>query len=151
MLKALHGVLMVSILHYNKFRKDIEVEGYKVNPCDVCIVKKTIKGKKHTLTWHTDDVKASHVDSNANDKFYKWAEKKHGSDDLGHVTVTRGNTHDCLGMILDYTKKQHVKVDMKHYQEAMSEEFPEEIMPNGKAPWNDALFKANNDSPSLNE
>ena len=40
---------------------------------------------------------------------------------------------------------------MRHRQEAMSEEFPEEITPNGKAPWNDALFKVDDDSPLSNE
>ena len=55
-------------------------------------------------------------------------------------------THEYLGMILDWTKKQHVSVSMKDHQEAMVEEFPEEIKPNSKAPWNDALFKIDNDS-----
>ena len=42
-------------------------------------------------------------------------------------------------------------MDVRHYQEAMSEEFPEEKSPNGKAPWNDALFKVNDDSTLLNK
>ena len=59
--------------------------------------------------------------------------------------------HDYLGTILDWTKKYLVKVDVRCYQESMSEEFPEEIAPNGKALWNDALFKVDDDSPSSNE
>ena len=49
-LKAFHGVLMASVLCHNKFRKDIEEEGYKVNPHGVCVVNKTTKGKRHALT-----------------------------------------------------------------------------------------------------
>ena len=33
----------------------------------------------------------------------------------------------------------------------VSEEFPEEIASNSKAPWNDALFKVDDDSPFPNE
>ena len=33
----------------------------------------------------------------------------------------------------------------------MGEEFSEEIKPNGKAPWNDALFKLDHDSPLLSK
>ena len=69
------------------------------------------------MTWYIDDVKASHVDSNATDKFYKWTEEKYGIDDLGHVPVTRVKRHDYLGMILDFTRKHYVGVDMTYYQE----------------------------------
>ena len=43
MMKALCGMLMVSIFCCNKFRKDIEAEVYKVNPCDVCVANKIKK------------------------------------------------------------------------------------------------------------
>ena len=48
--------------------------------------------------------------------------------------------------MLDWTKKHYVGVSMKRYQEDMCEEFPEEIKPNIKAPWNDTLFKIDNNS-----
>ena len=62
-----------------------------------------------------------------------------------------GKRHDCLVLIVDFTKKHCVSVDIKFHQEALCEEFPEEIKPKDKAPWNDALFKVDDDSPSLNE
>ena len=60
--------------------------------------------------------------------------EKHGSDELGHVSVTRGKKHDYLGMILDFNKKHHASVDLTYYQEAMGKEIPEKIKPNDKAP-----------------
>ena len=54
-------------------------------------------------------------------KIYKWVERKHGSDELCHVTVTRGKKHDYLDMILDCTKNHHVGVDMMCYQEDVCE------------------------------
>lgn len=69
----------------------------------------------------------SHADPEANDKFYKWAEKKQGSKELGHAKVHRGKTHDFLGMILDYGVKGKLQVDMKHCIRKMIEEYPHPI------------------------
>ena len=89
-LKASCGMLMASILCHNKIRKDIEAEGCKVNPHDVCVANKATKGKQHALMWRVDDVKALHVGSKVNDKNFKWAERKCGSDELVHATATCG-------------------------------------------------------------
>ena len=89
-LKEFHGMLMASVLRCNKFRKGIEAEGYKVKPCDTCVANKTMKGKQLALTWHVDNAKELHADSKVNEKFHKWSEKKHSSDELGRVTATRG-------------------------------------------------------------
>ena len=40
-----------------------------MNPYDACVANKIINGEQHTLTWHVDDVKASHVDTKVNDNF----------------------------------------------------------------------------------
>ena len=50
MLKALYGMMKASLLYYKKFRKDIEGDGYEVNPYDPCVANKKINGKQHTLT-----------------------------------------------------------------------------------------------------
>ena len=70
MVKALYGILHASMCHYKKFRSDIEGIGYTVNPYDPCVANKAIKRKQHTLRWHVDDVKDSHVDSKVNDEFH---------------------------------------------------------------------------------
>ena len=44
MMKALYGMMIASVLYYKKFRKDIESIGYVVNPYDICVANKTIKG-----------------------------------------------------------------------------------------------------------
>jgi hypothetical protein len=102
MLMALYGMLVASILYYKKFRKDIKSIGFEVNPYDICVANRTIKGKQHTVTWHVDDVKSSHVDSEVNDGFEEWCEKMYGNDGIGHVNVVGGKTHDYLAMILDF-------------------------------------------------
>ena len=68
--KALYGMMQESMWYYKKFRSDIEGIGYTVNPYDPCVANKAIKRKQHTLRWHVDDVKDSHVDSKVNDEFH---------------------------------------------------------------------------------
>ena len=65
--KAPYGMMIVSVLYYKKFRKDIESIGYEVNPYGNCVAKQMIKGKQNTITWHVDDVKASHEDAKVNE------------------------------------------------------------------------------------
>jgi hypothetical protein len=76
-----------------------------------------VNGKQHTIRFHVDDVKASHIDPKVNDKFDAWLNKTYGS--LGEVKTTRGPIHDYLGMIFDYSEKGIVKVDMCDYVKGM--------------------------------
>jgi len=62
LMKALYGMMKASVLYYKKIRNDIEDIGYKINPYDICVANKMVNEKQHTITWHVDDVKSSHVD-----------------------------------------------------------------------------------------
>ena len=77
-LRAIYGMLMSGLLFYKKFRKAIEARGYEVNPYDPCVANKMINGKQHTVSWHVDDLKGSHVDSKVNDEFQEWLQKEFG-------------------------------------------------------------------------
>ena len=151
MLKALYGMLISSILYYKKFRKDIESIGFEVNPYDICVANRTIHGKQQTVTWHVDDLKSSHVNPKVNDEFAEWCEKTYGSDDLGHVKIVRGKTHDYLAMIMDYTQEGALKIDMKYYIEGMLNEFPFPIKSTKGTPWTEKLLKVQEDAKKLDE
>ena len=86
------------------------------------------------------------MDSKYNDNFYEWDEKKHVSVELGHVLENHGERHGYLGIILNFSKKYHVGVDMRCHQESMGEDFSVEIKLSDKAPWSNALLKIDNDS-----
>ena len=85
---------------------------FKVNPYDPCIANRMINSKQHTITWHVDNVKSSHVEKIVNDNFCDWLKNKCGSDGIGEVKTTRGKKHEYLGMILDYSTKCVLIVDM---------------------------------------
>jgi hypothetical protein len=90
MLKALYGMLIASLLYYKKFVADIKSIGFVPNPYDPCVANQIVNGKQHTLTWHVDVIKATHVDSKVNDRFLVWLEKTYGEDGIGSIKVTRG-------------------------------------------------------------
>ncbi|KAI2512474.1 Reverse transcriptase (RNA-dependent DNA polymerase) [Fragilaria crotonensis] len=122
--KALYGMLQSSLLYYKKFRKDIESIGFVVNPYDPCVANRTVNGKQHTVTWHVDDLKSSHVDPKVNDEFLNWLKKKYASDEIGEVKAVRGHQHDYLAMVLDYSSPGVLKLDMTKYVKTMVEDFP---------------------------
>ena len=151
MLRALYGMLVSSILYYKKFRKDIEGIGFTVNPYDPCVANRMVGTKQHTVTWHVDDLKSSHVDPKVNDEFYEWLEATYGSDELGHVTTTRGLYHDYLAMRLDYSTPGVLKVDMRDYVSMMLDEFPYKLQGNVQVPWSEKLFKVDETSKKLED
>ena len=151
MLMALYGMLIASLLYYKKFIKDLKSIGFEVNPYDVCVANRKIKDHQHTVLWHVDDLKSSHVDPSVNDEFHKWLEATYGNDEIGHVTATRGKVHDYLGMTLDYSTPGVLKVDMRDYIRSMEEDFPDDLSGNPKTPWTEKLFKVDKTSNKLSE
>lgn len=108
--------------------------------------------KQHTITWHVDDLKSSHQDKKVNDEFAKWLEDKYGDETIGQVKATRGKIHDYLGMTLEYSENGEVKVNMQDYVKSMVEEFSGDL--SGKqvvCPWNENLFKVDNNKPALDK
>ena len=69
------------------------------------MLQKSHNGKQHTIAWHVDSVKASHVDLRVNDEFYRWCEEKYGYSKTEHVLVCRGKKYDYLAMNLYYSEK----------------------------------------------
>eukprot|EP00957_Ditylum_brightwellii_P099999 7620754-Ditylum_brightwellii.AAC.1 len=101
---ALYGMIVSSLLFYKKFRTDNESIGFEINPYDVCGVNRIVNGKQHTVTWHIDDVKSSHVNPKVNNEFHQWCESNYGCKELDHVKVVRWKTHNYLAMMPDYTQ-----------------------------------------------
>jgi len=119
-LKALHGMLVSSLLWHNKFKKDLEGCGFVFNPCDPCAANKMVNDKQHTIRFHVGDLMCSHADPEVNTKFLKWLNSKHGT--CGEVKATaRGKIHECLGMQHDCSEPGHVIIGMtKHMKQQQS-------------------------------
>jgi hypothetical protein len=114
MMKALYGMLQSSLLYYKKFRKDIEEIGFKINPYDPCVANRIIQGKQHTVTWHVDYLKSSHVNPKVNDEFLTWLRKKYASDNnKGEIKVKYCPTNE---MITDYFTKPLVGSEIMNFE-----------------------------------
>ena len=91
---------------------DLEGKGHELDPHDPCAENNVANGKQHTVTFHVNDLKCSHVNKKVNNLFAKWLDAKHGDDEIGRVKAVRGKHHDRLGMKLDFSSKGKLKVDM---------------------------------------
>ena len=142
-------MLQSGLLYYQKFQKDIEEYGFKVNPYDPCVANKMVNGKQLTITWHVDDLKASHVHENVLDQFVEWLKTKYGLD-VNKLKVHKGKIHDYLARNLDYTMKGQVRIDMIKYVKDMIKDFPKHISKAHPTPASEKLFSIHQ-SPELDD
>ena len=75
------------------------------------LANKDVNGSQMIITWHLDDLKVSHKEPAEVRKFLKAMAKIYGDS----ITVTRGKIHTYLGMHLDYSAPQTLKVSMIKY------------------------------------
>ena len=150
MLKALHGMILLSTLYYKKFRQDLKSLGYKVNPYEPCVANTIIKGSQHTVAWFVDDLKTSHKLKEMNDEFLEWLRATYRK--IAEVKGIRGTHHNYLAMNLDFSESGVMKVDMVDYVTDMVKDFPGNL-PKKKAmcPWTDKMFCIYEISKSLDE
>eukprot|EP00957_Ditylum_brightwellii_P072747 5529268-Ditylum_brightwellii.AAC.1 len=149
MLMVLYGMMVSSMIFYKKYRDIIKTIGFILNPYDMCIANRNVNGKQHTITWHVDNIKSSHVDATVNNTFDQWCEETYGSDLNDHVKVAQGKKHDYLGMILNYKKDGVLQVDMRYHISAMNNKFPYHLKSATKLPWNEKLFKVDDSNKKL--
>ena len=137
-LRAIYGMLTASLLWYLKFREDLEKIGFVFNPYDPCIANRMKAGGQHTVRFHVDDLLSSHVNPKVNDKFASWLQKLYGKHKA--VEPVRGKIHDYLGMVVDFTENEVVKIDMVKYVKGMISDFPTKIDKVSKTPAADNLL-----------
>jgi len=101
--KVLYGMLVASLLWYNKFKKDLMSIGFTFSEYDPCVAFRERVGSQHTIRFHVDDVASSHKNRKVNDKFLEWLNKKYGSSKA--VKANRGDRHKYLGMEIDFKKR----------------------------------------------
>jgi hypothetical protein len=134
--KALYGCLRSALIFYLKFFRDIESQGFTLNPYDPCVANKVINGKQFTVAWHVDDIKMSHVDEKEVSKLITWLKSVYDED----MRVSRGKVHDYLGMTLNFINKGEVKVAMIDYLKGLINDFPEIIAGTAITPATANLF-----------
>ena len=122
-LNAIYGITKAEILFYSKFVGDITPIGFKLNPYDPCVENTLINGNKMTVAWHVDYLKVSQKSKNIFNRMEKWPKKnyerlfEYGSENM---KISRGNIHEYLGTILNFSEPGEVNITMIPYIEDMA-------------------------------
>ena len=141
LIKALYGTLRAALLFWRHLSKKLVDWGFSINPYDWCVTNKLVQGSQCTIVWHIDDLKISHIDSNAVDQVIGLLRDEFGQE--GPLTVTRGKIHDYLGMTLDFSIPQKDQIHMYDFINKMLVHLPIDMDGTAQTPAADHLFTVN--------
>ena len=79
-------MLVSAILFICKLTKTLLSYSFDLNPYDPCVANRKVNGEQLTICWHMDDLKSSHIDPKANNKFLQWIKDMFGQ--LSQVKMT---------------------------------------------------------------
>ena len=127
--------LRLALLFYKQLRGDLENMGFEINPYNPCVANKMINGSQMTVTWHVDDLKISHKESDEVTKFIRELGQLYDND----LSVCRGNAHSDLGMHVDHSTSGTVKISMILYLKQIIDDFPEPVTSTAPTPAGDHL------------
>lgn len=100
-----------------------------------------VDGKQLTVIWHVDNLKISHVDPAVVSDTIALLNQRYGK--LAPVTVTRGKTHDYLGMTLDFSTDGQCAIRMDDYVDRVLSEAPSDMEGHAETPAGKHLFEVN--------
>ena len=145
--KALYGTMRAALLFWKLLTSKLVEMGFEINPYDWCVANKIIEGKQCTILWHVDDLKISHVDPEVVTNVIKQLENEFAKN--APLTITRGKTHDYLGMTLDYGIDGRVQIKMFDYIENMLKGLPTDMDGESATPAANHLFEVNEKDPVM--
>ena len=108
-----------------------------INSYDRCVANAMIESHQMTMTWHVDDIKASHKDPYQITKFASYLSIIYGEK----LKVKRGNVHDYLGMDLYCSDEISVKVSMINHTGKILRALHENIAGRAASPSVEHSFK----------
>ncbi len=164
-LNAIYGTMVAALLYYKNFVKSLVTHGLKLNPYNVCVTNKIVKGRQIPVCFHVDDCKISHEHPKVVDETIHWLRAEYESifeDGLGAIKVQLGKVHKYLGMTLNFSHKGQCTVTMHDYLDGILKAYDAAIdkHKNGflpvtrqcyETPAPDNLFTVNEDCEKLME
>jgi hypothetical protein len=147
--KALYGTVQASLLfwqHLSTFL--INSLGFVRNPYDWCVVNKMVNGAQCTVVCY--DLKISHESPDVVGEYIGLIRQEFGSK--MDLPVRRGKIHEYLGIQIDFTEDQKVKMTMYDYIDELIKESPAELLKGTSAtPAANHLFNVNPDCEKLDD
>ena len=107
--KALYGMLKSALLFYKKLVKDLEATGFRINPYDPCIANYVMNASdEHDVAFQWTQ------------GIMQWSFPNHQAIFLSLPDPWKSyckivKIHDYMGMMMDYSKPEKLKVSMTKY------------------------------------
>ena len=120
--RLIYGCIQSIFLWYDIYANRLKDMGFEINPYDKCIANKVINGNQCTIGWCVNDNKISHKKEKVVDDMSTIFK-----ENFGNLTITRGNSHNFLGMNQKIRKQKRVEISMRKKIEEAIEMFGEEI------------------------
>ena len=140
--KALYGCVESALLWYNHISEALADLGFVKNPCDPCVFNMTRKEVQCTIVLHVDDLFVTCADETVIDDVLKSLKEKYGE-----TNESRGNKHNYLGMVFDFSDINKCIVSMPGYEKALFEDGQE--YRKAPTPARDNLFETDEESERL--
>jgi hypothetical protein len=137
----------VALLFWQLLLDTLQEWGFKFNPYDKCIANKKTMENNAQLSGHIDDLKILHVEKKVVDDIIECLSIKFGKE--GPLTSTSGKILECLGMMLDYSSKNKVKISMYEYLDKLLTELSMDMNGTAKTLAANHLFNLNPDAKKL--
>lgn len=148
--KALYGTVRATLLFWRDLADTLEQEDFVLNPYDHCVMNKMIDGKQCTVLFHVDDLKISHDSGTVVTNVIAILKKRYDKFKKA-MSITRGKTHEYLGMVLDFTIPGKIRIDMTKFVDKMIEGMPEEMVGEATTAAASYLFSINDKCENLSE
>jgi Reverse transcriptase (RNA-dependent DNA polymerase) len=142
--KAIYGCVMSGLLWYELFNSVLVARGFVLNPYDLCVANAMINGSQCTIAWYVDDMKVSHLDPAIVSDILNLMESRFGT-----MAITRGLTHEFLGMTITYHCDGTASIHMPTYIQEAIDESGLNIKKSCATPCASTLFSVDPDSPLL--
>ena len=140
--KALYGCMQSAILWYDTFNGCLEEIGFKLNRYNPRAANKTIDGNQYTICWYVDATKISHVDKHVVSKIISEIEGR-----FGKMVVTRGKSHNFVGMDVVFKDNGTDEILMKDYINECFEAYGEPVNRSASTPSKHDLFLSEGSIP----
>jgi hypothetical protein len=102
------------------------------------------------MLWHVDDIKISHEDPEVVSQMIELLKGAYGKE--APLIITRGKIYEYLGITIDYSTLDKVRITMLlQYIRDMLEEMPEEWTGETATPAANQLFEVNPEAEQLDE
>ena len=101
------------------------------------------------ILWHVDNLKISHVEAAVVTSILEMLSERFAME--SELTITRGKKHTYLGIDIDYSTQDIVRMSMKDYLQECVDDLPEDTSSPVTTPASNNLFDTDDTSKPLSE